>query len=289
MPVFFFISGYLYHSQEKNFYSDFINNVKSLVIPYIFLNTIASILKIPFYIHHDYYPAFYNFLIGHGHSPAGPAWFLLCLFWIRVQMFYMIKLKDNMQLLCAFIYCLLAYYFPWHLYWDIDSSFMAMPIFILGYYAKRHYSERINSHYSLFLIWIIFIISCVITLGLSLVQQKEAMFSRLFGTYGVLFYVAAIVGIIMIISICRLLECYNKKYITILSSGSIIIMGLHGIFYGYTIGIINKFVVIPYEYILFEKIFVCLIVLAELYLPIIYLQRYCSLYLGGRRSTFNRE
>lgn len=285
LPVFFFISGYLYHSTEKNFYLDLLQNIKSLVVPYIFLNAIALILKMPFYTHHDYYPAFFNFLIGHGHAPAGPAWFLLCLFWIKVQMFYIIKLKDSMQLLCAFLYCLLAYYFPWHLYWDIDSSFMAMPIFVLGYYSKRHYSEYINKHYSSFMMGAVFIITSVTTFGLSLVQQKEAMFSRLFGTSGVLFYVAAILGIIMVISICKLLEGYNNKYVTILSSGSIIIMGLHGVFYGYTLLVINKFIAIPSEYVIFEKIFICLIVLAELYLPIIYLQRYCSLFLGGRRST----
>lgn len=288
LPVFFFVSGYLQHSAEKNFYAYFLTIVKSLIIPYIFLNILALFLKIPIYLylHNDFNSQLFYFLIGHGHAPAGPAWFLLCLFWIKFQMFFIIKLKDGMQLLCAFFYCLLAYYFPWHLYWDIDSSFMAMPIFIIGYQSKRHYSECINRHYSSFMMGGIFIITFVITFGFSLIQQKEAMFSRLFGTSGVLFYIAAILGIVMIISLCKLLECFNSKYIMILSSGSIIIMGLHGVFYGYTRAFLKMLNVIPSEYDYLIKIFVCVIVLVEMYFPIILLQRYCSVFIGGRKPKY---
>ena len=291
LPVFFFISGYLFRikDNEKSISSYMLSNINSLIIPYIFLNLLVVILKIPVYLHQDFYPVFFKFLIGHGHAPAGPAWFLLCLFWIKIQMFFIIKLKDGMQLLCAFLYCLLAYYFPWYLYWDIDASFMVMPIFILGVLIKKHYSQYINRQYSSFMLGVIFIITFVTTFGLSIIQQKEAVFSRLFGTSGVLFYVAAIVGTIMIISICRLLECYNNKYVTVLSSGSIIIMGLHGVFYSYTRAFLKMLNVIPSEYDYLLKVFICLIVLLEMYLPIIYLQRYCSVFLGGRKSIYTKK
>ena len=112
------------------------------------------------------------------------------------------------------------------------------------------------------------------------------MFSRLFGTSGVLFYIAAILGIVMIISLCKLLECFNSKYIMILSSGSIIIMGLHGVFYGYTRAFLKMLNVIPSEYDYLIKIFVCVIVLVEMYFPIILLQRYCSVFIGGRKPKY---
>ena len=286
LPVFFFISGYLFRikDNEKNISSYILSNINSLVIPYIFLNVLAVLLKFPSYLHHDIKPLLYNFLIGHGHAPAGPAWFLLCLFWIKIQMFFIIRLDDKIQLLSALFYCIFAYYFPYHLYWDIDASFMAMPIFILGNLINKHNSECINRHYSTFTMSSLFLISFVITVCLSVIQQKEAMFSRLFGTYVAGFYVGAIFGIIMIVSLCKLLENNNNRYVIRLASGSIIIMGLHGIFYGYTRGVFNKlFVDVPSDYMILFKIVLCLIVLAEMYWPIIFLQKYCSQFLGGRK------
>lgn len=286
LPVFFFISGYLYRikDNEKNFLSYSLSNLNSLVIPYIFLNVLAVILMFPSLLHHDIKPLLYNFLIGHGHAPAGPAWFLLCLYWTKIQMFFIIRLDDKMQLLSALFYCILAYYFPFHLYWEIDASFMAMPIFILGNLIKKHYSDCINGHYSPFTMSSLFLISFAITVCLSVIQQKEAMFSRLFGTYAILFYVGAISGIIMIVSLCKLLENNNNRHVIRLASGSIIIMGLHGIFYRYTHGVFNKLLVeVPLDYMILFKIVICLIVLAEMYWPIIFLQKYCSQFLGGRK------
>ena len=207
LPLFFFVSGYLYRikENEKSIIFYIISNIKSLIIPYIFLNIIAVCLSFPSFIHHAK-SSLYYFLIGHGYAPAGAAWFLLCLFWIKMQMFWVSRLDERIQLLIAFIYCLLAYYFPWHLYWDIDASFMAMPIFIIGYLTKKHFSELINKPYSLWLLCGLFLITLFATFYLSLIQHIESMFSRIFGTYGVLFYIGALTGIVMIVSLCKLLD-----------------------------------------------------------------------------------
>lgn len=288
LPVFFFISGYLFRikEKEKTPLSYFLSNTKSLIVPYVFLNVLAIFLNFPHFLHHSSSELYY-FIIGHGHAPAGPAWFLLCLFWIKIQMYFISRFNGNQQMIIALFYAFFAYYFPWHLYWDIDASFMAMPIFILGYIVKKSsvLSGVINKHYSALMLISLIIISFVATYYLSLIQNKEAMFSRLFGTYGALFYVGAFFGIVMIIVLCRLLEGFSNKYISTISSGSIIIMGLHGIFYRYTISIFNKLSIltkselnIPY------KVLICLIVLAEMYIPIIILQKYCSQFLGGRKT-----
>lgn len=282
LQVFFFVSGYLYRVKEKTIISNLVSNIKSLIIPYIFLNVIAVCLFFPSFIH-NVKPTLHYFIIGHGYAPAGPAWFLLCLFWIKIQMFYVSRLDERIQLLIAFIYGFFAYYFPWHLYWGIDVSFMAMPIFIIGYLTKKHFSEFINKQYSLWLLSGLFLIAFVATFYLSLIQHIESMFSRMFGTYGVLFYIGAVIGIVMIISISKLLEGFCNKVILMLSSGSIIIMGLHGVFYRYTLAILNKLSILTISELNIPfKVTICLVVLAEMYIPIIILRKYCSQFLGGR-------
>lgn len=301
LPVFFFVSGYLFRIKEegKAFLPFLLSCFKSLIIPYIFLNLITILLNIPFLLYHSFsHPSSYYllghdhtlqqslfyFLIGHGYAPSGPAWFLVCLFWIKVQMYFITRLCDRLQLLLAIIYGFVAFYFPWRLYWDIDASFMAMPIFIIGNLSKKHLSKQINKRYSVLALLSVFIVTLVSTGLLTLVQHKEAMFSRLFGTYGFLFYVGAFTGIVMIVSLSKLLERWNTKVVTVISSGSIIIMGLHGVFYQYTMLALKKLSFLSnMELNITSKVVICLIVLAEMYLPIIFLQKHCSQFLGGRR------
>ena len=286
MPVFFFISGYLFRikENENSFISFSLSNIKSLVVPYIFLNILAIFLYSPIYLHQNIKQTLYYILIGHGHAPAGPAWFLLCLFWIKLQMFFVLKLSDRTQVLVALLYGILAYYFPWHLYWRFDVSFMAMPIFIIGTLVKKHLTSLPNKHYPLLLPSLVFIISFLATFGISLIQQKVAMYSRIFGTSGILFYIGAMIGILMIISLCELLNGFSNKVISVISSGSIIIMGLHGIFYQYTLYLLQRLSILPH-YVLNipTKIIICFIVIAEMYIPILLLQKYCSQFLGGRK------
>jgi len=287
LPVFFFISGYLFRikEKEKSFKPYILSSIKSLIIPYIFLNLLAVLLDLPHYLHHGIKTDLIYFLIGHGHAPAGPAWFLLCMFWIRIQVFFVSKLSDKMILLVAILYGILAYFFPWHLYWTIDTSFMAMPIFLIGYLAKKHVSEPINKHYSPWVLIGIVLITAAAIFGLTFIQGKESMFSRMFGTSGILFYVGAFVGIIMVIAFCKLIEGSMNKVISVVSSGSIIIMGLHGFFYVHTIKALNKFSILTYSELNIPfKILICLVVIAEMYIPILLLQKYCSQFLGGRKS-----
>ncbi len=139
LPVFFFVSGFLFRVKDQsNFYDYILSGFKSLIIPYIFLNLLALLLNVPWIVYkNSLTQSLYYFFIGHGHAPAGPAWFLLCLFWIKVQMFFLVKLNDIMLLIVSFLYGVLAVFFHWHLYWAIDASFMAMPLFVAGYLSKK--------------------------------------------------------------------------------------------------------------------------------------------------------
>lgn len=301
LPVFFFVSGYLFRIKEegKRFLPFLLSCFKSLIIPYLFLNLVTIALNGPFLLYHSFsHPSSYYllghdhtlkqslfyFLIGHGYAPSGPAWFLVCLFWIKVQMYFIRMFCDKFQLLLAILYGFVAFYFPWRLYWDIDASFMAMPIFILGNLSKKHLSNLINKRFSILALLSVFIVTLVSTVLLTFVQHKEAMFSRLFGTYGFLFYVGAFTGIMMIISLSKLLERWNNKIVALISSGSIIIMGLHGVFYQYTLLAMRRMTFLSnLELNIPLKVIVCIIVLAEMYLPIVLLQKYCAQFLGGRK------
>ena len=287
LPVFFFISGYLYRFKENNFKAYLISNIKSLVVPYIFLNCIAIVLFLPSYIKNECLKeSLYYFLIGHGHAPAGPAWFLLCLFWIKIQMYFICRLKSEIQLLLVYIYATVAYHFPFQLYWDVDASWMAIPLFFTGKLAREKLGHIINGNTPTIVLLTIFALSLVITGLLSVVQGKEAIFSRMYGTNAILFYISSFCGISMIISFCKLFEGHQGRIISIISSGSIVIMGLHLFFYNYTYLLLGRFTSLSFwGSQLLAKSIVCILVLAELYYPIVFLQNKFSFFLGGRKST----
>lgn len=283
LPVFFFVSGYLFSNKKHCFSSFLLVNIKSLLLPYIFLNLLALIINYPHVSHHGLKQSLIFFITGHGYAPAGPAWFLLCLFWVRLQMYYIVRCRLWLITVLFFIYGVLAYFFPLHLYWDIDASFMAMPIVIVGYLSRRYIAECINNKQNKIKLLLVFFVSFALTLLCTSIQQKEAMYSRLFGEYGIVFYIGAFVGIIMIISISKYLEKYNNKIVSVISSGSIIIMGLHGAFYIYTFKIFNKLSLFSSGSNILLKIIICLLVMAEMYYPIMILQKHFSYFLGGRK------
>ena len=92
MPMFFFISGYLYRDKEISIRDFFIKKAKTLLIPYFFY----GILQYCFWLltkwpQMDFQPLWHLFTINtDGLAIAGSLWFLTALFWTDL-MFFLIK------------------------------------------------------------------------------------------------------------------------------------------------------------------------------------------------------
>ena len=290
MPLFFFISGYLFKpNKETSFKTHFTKDVLSLFIPYISLNVLAFILLLPllFFIHIDIGNKIFQFLTGQGHAPAGPAWFLLCLFGVRIIAFWVLKQKIQIILSFVLFSCIIAYFLPFHLYWCIDVVFMAFPIFAIGHLSKRVATLEITlSKKSMTYKYAVFIISLTLTVAITSLQGSVSMYSRAFGQTPALFYPGAFVGILMIVSFCSLFK-NDKMLVRNLSSGTIVIMGLHGILYIYVNHLALAVLPVNFTdgYSVLYKSIICLIVTILFYYPIRFFQNHVPFLIGYRGKT----
>lgn len=135
MPLFIFISGYL----SKNFYKMKRKAVKNLLIPYIIFNMI-------------WYTAVY---IGTKKAmftvmyPGWTLWYLLSLFFWRIILKYIVKIKNIV--LISFIVGIIVGVIPAvNGYLSISRTIVFLPFFLLGYYTKEEYFEKLKSINKLF-------------------------------------------------------------------------------------------------------------------------------------------
>ncbi|MGV0103518.1 Acyltransferase 3 [Nostoc sp. DSM 114160] len=248
MPLFFFISGYLY--REKTDYSAFFKKKTfHLLVPYfsfLFLFTLLQYLPlimdslqqkkllaidkliIPILI------IIWKQLYGGANLVLwfGVFWFVTCLFFTQ-QLYNLLYIKfgSNNWLMIKIIlgcYCLamINYYFFKNIIfpWNINVVAMALPFYWLGHIAAK----------SLLINWRTLILGIIIFLAAFLLDTGSILyfnFNMKNTTYGVLIFnvVIALSGIIITQQLAVLL--HNKSYIgnalRELGSASMLIMYLH--------------------------------------------------------------
>ena len=276
MPFFFFISGYLFTVKENNFRSFLKGSIRSLLVPYVLLNLIGNFFLIPTWVLAKQWPLdqLFYFITADGRGEPGPTWFLVCLFQVRLLSYFIVRQTSVWRLLVVSFCILIAYLFPFHLYWRIDTVFMVIPFYIAGYELK--------SKLSFFSSKISFFILLLIVLLLTMIMGYSNVYLRLFGNYPLLYYPYAFAGIFMLISLSFMFDKYNFKFITILSIGTIVIMALHGIMFLY---VKTFFRIVHFDFIFLTtigKFILSGIVLLLLYYPIIWLHKYFPMAIGRR-------
>ena len=276
MPFFFFISGYLFTIKENNFRSFLKGSIRSLLVPYVLLNLIGNFFLIPTWVLAKQWPLdqLFSFITADGRGEPGPTWFLVCLFQVRLLSYFIVRQTSVWRLLVVSFCILIAYLFPFHLYWRIDTVFMVIPFYIAGYELK--------SKLSFFSSKISFFILLLIVLLLTMIMGYSNVYLRLFGNYPLLYYPYAFAGIFMLISLSFMFDKYNFKFITILSIGTIVIMALHGIMFLY---VKTFFRIVHFDFIFLTtigKFILSGIVLLLLYYPIIWLHKYFPMAIGRR-------
>ena len=283
MPFFFFISGYLFRIKENGFVDFLKSSFRSLLVPYILLNLIGNAFLIPTWVLARHWPIdqLFYFITADGRGEPGPTWFLVCLFQVRLLSYFIVRKTPVWRLLVVLFCILIAYLFPFHLYWRIDTVFMVIPFYIAGYELKNKLSFFSSK--------ILFFILLLIVLSLTMIMGYANVYLRLFGNYPLLYYPYAFAGIFMLISLSFMFDKYNFKFITILSIGTIVIMGLHGIVFLYVETIFKDLFSLDYIFLTFTgKLLLSSISLLLLYYPIIWIQKYFPIVMGGR-SRYGRE
>lgn len=242
------------------------------------LNLIGNFFLIPTWVLAKQWPIdqLFYFITADCHGEPGPTWFLVCLFQVRLLSYFIVQQTPVWRLLVVLFCVLIAYLFPFHLYWRIDTVFMVIPFYIAGYELKSKLSF-FSSKISFFILLLIVLLS-------TMIMGYSNVYLRLFGNYPLLYYPCAFAGIFMLISLSLMFDKYNFKFITILSIGTIVIMGLHGIVFLYVKTIFKDLFSLDYIFLTFRgKLLLSSISLLLLYYPIIWIQKYFPIVMGGRR------
>lgn len=237
MPLFFFISGYLFNA-GKTIDEITKSNARTLLVPYILFNLILICINVVQCIaklmltgensfQKNVFELAYNAMLGFGGNlPVGTTWFLLALIWCKYIMWTIVNCKRWQAILMVavvfavlFVYYQYGYKYP---YCIASGCAGAFP-FAAGYAFKR-WGSKLENQKSLS-----YLISLFGGFTMMLIcyhyGAKVNYLGANFG--GILGVCASIGGIMAIFSIGKLFENYPNKVITQVSSASILIMCMH--------------------------------------------------------------
>ena len=243
MPLFFLISGFTASKDlSLNFNSFIKKKVKSLLIPYLFINFFGLLLKyIIAYFSIVESPSFIDNFLGLFYSnaeflpmPVSHTWFLTSLFLVEVIFYLINKISKNDKELFIFstICAIISYinslsksqiFGPWH----IEAVFMGVSFYFLGYMFIKNikiFNNLLKNNRK-----ILFTGFTLGFLGLlvSLLNSRVSMSSNGYGSF-ILFYLSAILTNFALILFVKLIlrKSFLFKRIGIYS---LFYLGYHGI------------------------------------------------------------
>lgn len=278
MPLFFFLSGYLFNPEKyPSFFGFAIKKVKTLLWPYLVFFAIGFIYWAFYFNPKNYLDAFWQLVLSGDrlYAPFIPLWFLTCLFLLE-NYFYLIQKYLNKWILLIAVTAstLLGFYFASHhihLFWGADIALVATSFYYLGFEIKRNkqITSFINSNWLPLGAAILLLINFILAY---LHNFQSSMFYRFYGNNW-MFIAAGITGTIAYFFAGKYLKDTILKNITIfeyLGKNSLIILGLHTVTYYYVTDFFNyQLHITPKTSVLYA--FVYTIITLLVLWPIIYL------------------
>ncbi|MDK2561927.1 acyltransferase family protein [Romboutsia sedimentorum] len=165
MPLFIFVSGLL----SKNIKKSKTVFLKTLLIPYIVLNIVWYTLAY-FYTGETNFPLLY---------PGWTLWFLLSLFFWRISLKYLVKIKYILPI--SFLLGLIVGLVSNGSILSFSRTIVFLPFFLLGYYTDieklKNISDKVN-------IWIAILgVTLFVALALFIADNKMIDYKFLYGSY----------------------------------------------------------------------------------------------------------
>lgn len=223
VPLFFFVSGYLFDRSKYNFGQFFRKRFSTLIIPYLFFAPLSflfwffivrklSIRGLALKI--DPLKALIGIVYGGGEWMIpinGPLWFLPCLFVVEI-VFYPVR---NIHFLMLFV--ILGYivtFLPFRLPWSSDVAFVGIVFYGMGHF----YKDTWLSHKVLPFLFAFHAVFCFMNSPVVLADRE----------YGnmLYFYISAGSGVLFYSELCKFIK--KNVILEYVGSNTIVLIGLVG-------------------------------------------------------------
>ena len=305
MPLFFFISGYLYSKNKYMNFKKFISRkIRTLLIPYflfafcsyffwlIIVRKLsfrgASLLISPW---KPFVGIFYSIGTGEWRIPLNIAlWFVTCLFVCEIAFWFISKYaKDSKQLISILIIIGIIGYLDSifvniKMPWSADVAMTAIVFYGTGYLMKRAKADMVITELSDAKLSVLLIVIFCASIMTCYLNSPIDMNNNSYGNI-LLFYISAFAGIIFYLGISkiikpnRLIRYIGKNTIVLIGLGGIVMFVLNGIIYLLIGRLTSRFLISIPQAILFSTIEIILTI------PFIYgINRFFPYLLGRTRS-----
>lgn len=262
VPLFFIVSGFLTNTNydTKKY---FIRLVKGLVVPYALIwgaNTLIYAI-IARSIPDDLPEKLMGFVFGL-ESYIGALWFVYTLLLCKIIVLVLSRITKSesqfISFLTAFsLICILGMYllnhcdqnsliepfskywptlkvmFKGRIAWGMTNVLCAMPFFTVGIILRETNSllkivEKVSEYRPISILSVSFV-SLIALYPLAELNGEMYMYDCGYGNNLILCYLNALIGTFSILLICICLQNYLQKLIALMATGSIIVLGFHGI------------------------------------------------------------
>ena len=239
IPLFFFLSGYVFKIKTLNFPTFVKNKITSLLIPAFFMEIIIIIYS---YVESLIFNTNYSinllsrilgiFIQRRGGVLSFGPWFLICLFTVQILMYFLLKyFRSDLKLLSVGVICSLLGYAYCSLIgiilpWTVDVSLIAILFFIIGYLIKKN-EFKFETLFKLKYLWTYAFIS----LSITFIQYfqgftKIDMYANKYSEY-VFFIIGSLSGILIIITLVKNLSLVGE--LIHIGKSSLVYYSLHGL------------------------------------------------------------
>ena len=297
--IFFFLSGYLkkdYGSKKENWRKYW----HGLILPYIIYNAIVyPYWYIKFYLLNDRLPDLFSairpifgaLLFEHENTFCeplnGPLWYLPAILIMHITVD--LTRKSKHQHLIIFTLCILSFIlYAANKYWYFAPKLTPMglmrnlPYYYIGLYFRQYcLFKDIKPRNNLFLC-----IFCLLSSILLFVWHLQAFYAGQHMLHIVLFYPVNIGFLFGVLYGCKLLDGIKLSFITNLSIGTLVIIGLHIILVAlanYTLEhLLHLNTSICYHW--YEALPIALIITTLLYPVILFSKHYMPILIGRKKA-----
>lgn len=261
-------------------------------MPFLIFNGLTFITKIRDIPIDGVLNVVYDFLKKLGESiflgelPIGPSWFILSLIWMKIIMFFLLKIRSDfrsLSIVCITWVIVLSLFYAFNFlqipnYFHLGSSLLGFPFYLAGYLLKLKYTDSVA--WLKRKPWVISLIFVLYLVGL-LFNGFTSLEGCVVGKHILLMYLTGLCGTLFVIILTHLAK-HPNKWIYILSCGTIVILCTHGFLLNVSINKYPLFELYSWGWYFYAIIGCAIIMLIEI--PIILLcSRYFKWAIGGRK------